>query len=84
MTGCEESSNECVTNQQDCTCNGTCTICGKQDCNDFQLQVNCVDGFAGVTCTCLVDGQDAGSCSENSLTCGLEGSCCYQFLPMPL
>lgn len=83
MTGCIENAAECVTNQQDCGCNGTCTICGKMDCADYEFEVNCIDGFAGVTCTCMVDGQDAGNCSENSLTCGLEDSCCFQFLPMP-
>jgi hypothetical protein len=84
MPGCVENAAECITNPMDCTCNGVCTVCGKDDCADFDLQVDCINGFAGVTCTCMVDGQQAGNCDESSVMCGLETSCCFQFLPMPL
>lgn len=80
MTGCEENPQECITNSMDCQCTGTCAICNDIECFDYELEVECINGFAGVTCTCMVDGELAGNCDQDEVACGLETNCCFQFL----
>jgi hypothetical protein len=78
--GCTEDPDGCSQSQMQCACGGECTLCNDMECFTWNFEVQCVDGIAGVTCICTVDGQMAGNCNENSLTCELETSCCVQFL----
>ncbi len=78
--GCTENTDECITSDMDCQCNGVCSLCNDIECFSWDLAVDCINGFAGVTCTCTVDGQAAGSCDEDAVVCSLETSCCVMFL----
>ncbi len=77
--GCVQDPS-CSLGQLECACSGDCTLCNEMECFTWDFAVQCVDGFAGVTCVCMVDGQMVGNCNEAQLSCELEASCCVQFL----
>lgn len=66
--GCSASGNN------DCSCTG--------DCNGYALQADCKGTPGAVECSCLVDGQYAGSCKDSDLTCDLFVGCCAQYFPL--
>jgi hypothetical protein len=70
----------CAGDDMSCDCNGSCALCNAVRCFNWELEVECQSGIAGVTCICKVDGRDAGNCNEAAVVCSLETSCCTQFL----
>lgn len=62
----------------DLLCGGPTGVCGCEGmCSDGKTRaVGCGGGTGGIQCTCDVDGQAVGDCTESTLTCGLPGSCC--------
>lgn len=60
-------------------CGGPVGLCGCEGpCSDGKKRaVGCGgDAGSGVSCTCEVDGQVVGTCTEPSLVCELPQSCC--------
>lgn len=68
----------------DCGCAETCEYCVGGDCTPYDFTSECVDGIAGLSCTCKVAGATVGTCNSAG-TCGDDisiaaGNCCAQFL----
>lgn len=66
--GCSASGNN------DCQCSGSC--------NGYSLEADCKGTSGAVECSCLVDGQYAGTCTDMELTCDLYGGCCSNYFPI--
>jgi hypothetical protein len=66
--GCSASGNN------DCQCTGSCS--------GHSIEADCKGTSGAVECSCLVDGQYAGTCKDMELTCDLYNGCCSDYFPL--
>jgi hypothetical protein len=85
ITGTTESSGDTSSTSSgsgitcDLLCGGPVGLCGcSGSCSDGKMRaVGCSGSAAsGFQCTCNVDGQTVGTCTDTGLICGLPESCC--------
>lgn len=62
---------DCGANESTCSCLGSCY--------GEPVEAQCVQGANGVSCTCFVNGQEIGYCTDASLTCDLQSGCCTKY-----